>query len=120
MPDPYLLWVDAVRINQNDEEDKRAQVRLVCDIYRRAAMAISWIAPPADYSDGALQSLELLSQITFGHRLYDTVHGFPRRDEERDKVRELIGQIDMGPTNWHDVPQPAAEALFERPYWHRV
>ncbi|RYP29889.1 hypothetical protein DL767_006488 [Monosporascus sp. MG133] len=95
MPDPYLLVVDAACINQNYDEEKRVQ--------RRCAGVLGT----------AFAS-------TFGHGLYDIVDGFPRGDEERDKVRELIGQIDMGPTNWHDVPLPAVEALFERPFWYRV
>ncbi|RYO93557.1 hypothetical protein DL766_003929 [Monosporascus sp. MC13-8B] len=90
------------------------------DIYCRAELVISWAGPAADISDGALESLELLSQFTLGHGLHNTLHDFPRSDEERAKVRELIGQIDMGPTNWHDVPFSAVEALFRRPYWHRV
>ncbi|RYP58983.1 hypothetical protein DL769_008735 [Monosporascus sp. CRB-8-3] len=119
IPDPYLLWVDAVCINRNDEEEKKVQVRLMGNISRRAELVISWIGSGAE-NDVALESLELFSQVTFGHGSHDILHDFPRNGEERDKVRELISQIDMGPTNWYDVPLPAVEALFRHPCWHRV
>src|SRR3569833_1035326 len=38
-----LLWVDALCINQADADEKNAQVRLVADVYQRAAAVYVWL-----------------------------------------------------------------------------
>jgi hypothetical protein len=40
-----ILWVDAVCINQNDEEERSSQVRLMRDIYQECNHDLVWLGP---------------------------------------------------------------------------
>ena len=40
-----IVWVDALCINQSDEEEKSSQVRLMGDIYRNADDVYVWLGP---------------------------------------------------------------------------
>jgi hypothetical protein len=43
-----LLWIDAICINQNDDDDKSQQVRLMREIYSTASRVIVWLGSPPD------------------------------------------------------------------------
>ncbi|KAE8316947.1 heterokaryon incompatibility protein-domain-containing protein [Aspergillus transmontanensis] len=56
---PRMLWVDAVCINQQDEQEKGHQIQLMPTIYSRASHVIVWLGEAADHSDRALEDIRL-------------------------------------------------------------
>ncbi|KAJ4290976.1 hypothetical protein N0V90_010172 [Kalmusia sp. IMI 367209] len=58
------IWVDAVCINQQDLEEKGVQVSKMDDIYRRAESVLAWLGPASDTSEGALDYLEILAELS--------------------------------------------------------
>jgi hypothetical protein len=50
-----LLWVDAVCINQSDDDEKSSQVRMMGDIYRGAARVLRWLGRADNQNIGALE-----------------------------------------------------------------
>ncbi|KLU91808.1 hypothetical protein MAPG_10756 [Magnaporthiopsis poae ATCC 64411] len=47
-----VLWIDAICINQNDEEEKGQQLQLMAKIYAKASRVIVWLVdPPKDAPD---------------------------------------------------------------------
>ncbi|KAH9215457.1 heterokaryon incompatibility, partial [Leptodontidium sp. 2 PMI_412] len=46
---PYF-WIDAVCINQNDDEEKNQQVKLMWEIYSRAAFVIVWLGKQDEFT----------------------------------------------------------------------
>lgn len=52
------IWIDAVCINQDDEDERGLQVQLMGDIYRKADEVISWLGIHADDSDVLFQWIE--------------------------------------------------------------
>ena len=45
------IWVDAICINQGDDEEKSTQIPLMRDIYSRAATVIVWMGPSTPETD---------------------------------------------------------------------
>ena len=60
-----LLWIDAISINQYDEEEKNAQISKMKDIFHRADSVIAWVG---DSGNGSEAVMELLSDIEYSHR----------------------------------------------------
>ncbi|KAH0563407.1 hypothetical protein GP486_002028 [Trichoglossum hirsutum] len=40
-----LFWIDQICINQQDTEEKTAQVQLMCEVYSKATSVIAWLSP---------------------------------------------------------------------------
>lgn len=63
--DPFferVLWVDAICINQSDEEEKAQQVTSMTRIFGLASRVIVWLGEEADHSTPAFQHLRKLAQ----------------------------------------------------------
>jgi hypothetical protein len=43
LKDPRVLWVDAICINQEDDDERSAQVAIMGDIYRQAKRTVIWL-----------------------------------------------------------------------------
>jgi len=78
------LWVDAICINQEDQEEKRIQVRKMAQIYNTAARVCVWLGPGDKQSDNAMKFIndiidvnklesELISDERYTHQWNDLV-----------------------------------------------
>lgn len=54
-----IIWVDAVCINQKDEEEKGRQIQYMASIYGYASSVVVWLGRSADGSDDALSSIRV-------------------------------------------------------------
>lgn len=52
-----ILWIDAVCINQKDDQEKEQQIQFIARIYGQANRVIVWLGETADDSDQALQEI---------------------------------------------------------------
>jgi hypothetical protein len=117
------LWIDAICINQDDLDERTAQVRMMAQIYATAETTVSWLGVASEDSDEALELMRRLGSWTKEHDdvLFD--------DDFEDQTR--IGQQDRETQNAIDVIEalgfpltsqnwPAFWRLLERPYWTRV
>jgi hypothetical protein len=52
------IWIDAICINQTDQEEKSTQIPLMRDIYSRAATVIVWMGPSTSESDSFFAELQ--------------------------------------------------------------
>lgn len=55
-----IIWIDAICINQKDDEEKAWQVRLMGDLYQKASKVLAWLRAPADDSDAVIDYLNTL------------------------------------------------------------
>lgn len=53
-----IIWVDALCINQQDDQEKSQQVGLMSMIYQQSSSAIGWLGPAGGSSDRALDFLQ--------------------------------------------------------------
>src|SRR5205823_642990 len=51
------LWIDQLCINQEDADEKKAQIPLMKEIYGNAVQTIVWLGPAADDSDLIMEFL---------------------------------------------------------------
>ncbi|KAF7629578.1 heterokaryon incompatibility protein-domain-containing protein [Aspergillus flavus] len=56
------LWVDAICINQNNEDEKARQIPLMRDIYGHAHRVIVWLGNVADNSDLVFETIRLAGE----------------------------------------------------------
>ena len=99
---PLRIWVDAVCINQQDEEEKTAQVRQMKKIYEKARKVVIWLGPECDDSSYAI----------------NVMNSIDRRWATRTSQ----------PATNRDIPAPAISErafraiiqLLRRPWWRRV
>ena len=91
--EPYILWVDALCINQSDNKEKERQVGMMRSIYERATVLHIWIG---DESSDSNLAMDLIRQLG-------------RPGEEKKKVWIMS-----------DDEIFALENLFQRGWWNRI
>jgi hypothetical protein len=90
--EPTTLWIDALCINQKDDNEKNMQVKLMGEIYKTAAETCIWLGAAADDSDKAMDAIAALD------------------GDDLDNPRNMVDAITM----------KAIERLQQRPWWKRV
>ncbi|KAK3389853.1 heterokaryon incompatibility protein-domain-containing protein [Podospora didyma] len=112
------LWVDAICINQNNLDERAAQVKIMREIYTRSETTVSWLGEAADESDDAMELIRALGDWTHEH--HDEIFEYSSDDAGGDGNDQVTipaedGSIQTAADNW-----PAVCRLLERPYWTRV
>ncbi|KAF6810067.1 ankyrin and het domain protein [Colletotrichum musicola] len=57
------LWIDAICINQNDNDDRSRQVQRMGDIYRNAELVVVFLSPASDQNNRALEIIRQLATV---------------------------------------------------------
>jgi hypothetical protein len=57
-----IIWADAISINQQDDDEKTHQVRLMREIYRRARRVMIWLGPESKSGPGEI-ALDLVPHL---------------------------------------------------------
>jgi len=63
------IWVDAVCINQADHEEKKHQIPMMGEIYKRASSVITWLGPASPAMHLAMDTISLLGNTNRVHLL---------------------------------------------------
>ncbi|KAK3946509.1 heterokaryon incompatibility protein-domain-containing protein [Pseudoneurospora amorphoporcata] len=58
------IWIDAICINQEDEEEKGHQVQSMAKIYAKASRVIVWLGEEAAGSDQALEEIRIAAELS--------------------------------------------------------
>lgn len=93
-----ILWIDAICIDQENEEERSSQVRKMRDIYARASNVLVWLGKASDGSDLAFSLLEEIR----------------RRFPNPSTIFELLQSPETLPS------LEGLSNLFSRGYWWRV
>lgn len=102
--DSFRLWVDALCINQEDNEERGKQVGLMKRFYTTASSVICYLGPEAEESSKAIDLVYNLASY----------HGKAKECESlRDRLVQTHGSHERG--SWL-----ALNMLTLRPYWERL
>ncbi|KAJ9652678.1 hypothetical protein H2198_008081 [Neophaeococcomyces mojaviensis] len=108
-----ILWVDALCINQSDNKEKSWQVQQMAAIYSRARATISWLGPPSQDSNLALETLTELDKKT--SRLSWFIREAKEGGRPPSKIKNMALQIAGDSSRWNAIVNMCA-----RPYWTRI
>jgi hypothetical protein len=61
--EPHIVWIDAICINQKDDEEKVTQIPLMREIYSRAACVVAWVGREEHDSDTLFASMDFISDL---------------------------------------------------------
>ncbi|KAK3612876.1 hypothetical protein LTR22_028411, partial [Elasticomyces elasticus] len=108
-----VLWIDAVCINQTDNSERNAQVRLMKQVYEQADSVVIWLGEPADGTWEAFQAIE------YFYRSFGLPYTQPEQSLASIPVKwieERFAKIEKRyPHAWTGIRN-----LFNRPWWSRV
>ena len=125
-----LIWVDAVCINQDDDDERSSQVRIMTRIYEQASYVRVWLGPEAQGSSLAMSLIRELTETSddsfesneaawnvqedAARILYDYYLALEGPEELDQKIAAAYKK-DGSNKQWI-----AFYDLLDRPYWTRV
>ncbi|KAN0121979.1 Heterokaryon incompatibility protein (HET) domain containing protein [Hyaloscypha variabilis] len=103
------LWIDAICINQDDEEEKAVQISMMSAIYADASMVIVWLGV---LDDASLKALELFDQrLQHEDKQYQANSGgIPQEADSPQQDYTIFKQAD----------EELLERFFRRRWFRRV
>jgi hypothetical protein len=118
------LWVDAICINQQDEDEKNKQVGRMRDIYKTATQVLAWLGPAADGSDTAMDALDSLGKEALAAgvlKIHREVHMKLWQPDPQGLFTSIRQPIeDLSKRIGFNLPHLAIKSLMERSYWTRT
>lgn len=102
------LWVDAVCINQKDEQEKAWQLEQMVSVYETAALVLVWLGPAQNESDLAIEKLRELGQQVLARKEESLLYEVEDAELAEESVREHAAKTRMR----HEE----VEALMEKYY----
>jgi hypothetical protein len=122
---PMLLWVDAICINQKDDEEKKSQIKLLPHVFQHAMTTLAYLGED-EFNNRAV---EALMQIAAKASCSD-LDSKPRDDSsEASLTRDSWpGGLARIPKSWNGRPTPPPgdpvwgdiNRFFENPWFGRI
>ncbi|KAF7885849.1 uncharacterized protein EAF02_004358 [Botrytis sinoallii] len=105
------IWIDAICINQNDNDEKNTQVRLMREIYQKTERCLVWLGEFRN----AKPVTTMFDLIRKGRELKSAsdIKNLPPKDKYR--FWESLGLLDIDDSAWETVND-----IMTAPWWNRV
>ena len=87
---PCYLWVDALCINQSDNQEKASQVQNMFIIYRKAKIVIAWLGPQLQSTHLAFDLLRVFSGDSWYYLPGHDLSCLDRLRRAYDALREIF------------------------------
>lgn len=120
---PRTLWIDAICINQEDNEEKSIYIPLIRDIYQACHRTIIWLGVHGWLTKSAFKGIEFLSSLSddpdhpSGVRFYK----WPEIKRQRSGNNGGPGWLVSVRSVWGELhAQAAFHSLFSRPWFTRL
>jgi len=119
-----VLWIDAICINQEDNNEKEQQVRIMGDVYRKASQVVVWLGTAGDDST-------LVFELCRRHKEGSLVDLDPNHTHDgspadsRTRIFKASLTDESGQLSWvHALEMLGGrgklERFLDRPWWGRV
>jgi hypothetical protein len=111
---PRIIWIDAICIDQADDEEKSDQIRIMANIYGKANRVLVWLGESADDSDKALEIIRARGAVYMNE---------PKTGvDDVDDVLELIRAEDAFSANEPKTRkiQQVITSLLQREWFERI
>lgn len=116
-PTPRYLWIDAICINQGDNDEKSSQVAMMDVIYREAETVVVWLGEEDFHTTGALKIMEALAKVDLTKfeeaPYYDDYDAFTAYDTLLE-ASNTLGLPDIEAGEWRDYAAFLQRKWFER------
>lgn len=93
---PRRLWIDAVCINQKDDAEKSAQVKLMPRIYRCSARVLAWIGESTEESEAAFGLFKQLARYISDLGIYSRMDHFVTSTKTNSSCIAVMGADESG------------------------
>lgn len=87
--EPMVLWVDALCINQDSNEEKEKQIRLLPHIFQRSTCVIAFLGSDDDSNAALVALMQIQAGVTF-----------------KDRPKEWPESLAKIPKSWEERPVP--------------
>lgn len=118
-----LLWIDAICVNQDDSEERSAQVQLMRDIYSRTWRVVVWFGEDeGDQGEKALAIVKRAAEYCCQELelSLEEVFTWERYGGGRLKAEYVIDRHDLGFPEWTDSSWHAVQWLFANNWFERI
>lgn len=112
----FMVWIDAICINQQDMDERSRQVARMRDIYASAWQVVSWLGEERDDSNLAIDALRFLARLPAESGEFEGLHRLKRGID----VRPLFITWDSYESPFRKEVLKALLSFFTRPYWRRM
>lgn len=125
---PRSVWIDAICINQNDNNEKSHQVRMMGDVYKKASKVVAWLGPSTEVpgrrwgSNLAMQVIEKTGRdirhdwdTRFSILASDDTYAYASKMEWHKSIT-----TDKARTIYSHDEACAIVQLINRPWFHRL
>lgn len=123
--DAENIWIDALCINQNDVNERNAQVSMMSDIYHKADVVFIWLGPNDQDSTVALRLIEALGRSLDQKLDKSDCPVFPfltglavRGPEPVFNSQHIFDFLELSPFTAHQWK--AIGRFLQRPWFNRV
>jgi hypothetical protein len=101
--DRFMLWVDAICINQDDLDERSRQIKMMRDIYASAWSVVAWLGPESHHSDSAIQLIQDFANF-----------------KAEGCIDQIASSLEANPQFCGTMPWIALQDLMDRPYFFRL
>ncbi|KAL8347259.1 hypothetical protein RB601_003225 [Gaeumannomyces tritici] len=99
-----VLWIDAVCIDQGNEDEKGRQVRSMAKIYANASRVIVWLGEAVDAGDQALEAIRMAAREHMDPTIYQPGHQATHAHQPANSA----------------INRQAVLKLLQRPWFQRI
>ncbi|KAH7322675.1 heterokaryon incompatibility protein-domain-containing protein [Stachybotrys elegans] len=128
------IWIDAICINQQDDQEKSHQVQAMDKVYQQAETVLIWLGAQTFDSDTALRGIRdyggaafaagILNFTTQQYRAWPDLAEYPEHHKTRDTLLRLMQKAADAEGDAtlieHRLPRLAFARLSHREYFTRV